>query len=82
MNDFDVQNAYGTVCVRSWRGGLRRSRVEIDRGKTFFRTFQGKTAFGALGPISVSAARRRLKAGAAEAPQGRRGQSQQSRLSA
>jgi len=38
------------------------------------RDFQGKMAFGALGPVSVSAARRRLKAGAAEAPQGRRGQ--------
>ena len=33
-------------------------------------------AFGVLGPVSVSAARRRLKAGAAKgkAPQGRRGQ--------
>ena len=36
--------------------------------------FQGKMAFGALGPVSVSAARRRLKAGVAKAPQGRRGQ--------
>ena len=36
--------------------------------------FQGKMAFGVLGPVSVSAARRRLEAGAAKAPQGRRGQ--------
>jgi hypothetical protein len=36
--------------------------------------FQGKMAFGVLGPVSVSAARRRLKAGAAKAPHGRRGQ--------
>ena len=37
------------------------------------RDFRGKKAFRASGPVSVSAARRRLKAGAAEAPQGRRG---------
>ena len=36
--------------------------------------FQGKMAFGVLGPVSVSAARRRLEAGAAKAPHGRRGQ--------
>ena len=36
--------------------------------------FQGKMAFGVFGPVSVSAARRRLKAGAAKAPHGRRGQ--------
>ena len=36
------------------------------------RDFRGKTAFGASGPVSVSAARR-LVAGAAEAPRGRRG---------
>ena len=38
------------------------------------RDFRGKKAFRASGPVSVSAARRRLTAGAARAPQGRRGQ--------
>ena len=38
------------------------------------RDFQGKMAFGALRPVSVSAARQRLEAGAAKAPRGRRGQ--------
>ena len=44
----------------------RGYRRNISWGKTFFRIFQGKTAFGAFEPVSVSAARRRLEAGAAE----------------
>ena len=36
--------------------------------------FKENIAFGALRPVSVSAARQRLEAGAAKAPQGRRGQ--------
>ena len=36
--------------------------------------FKGNLVFGALSPVSVNAARQRLEAGAAKAPQGRRGQ--------